>query len=65
MIKQFTAVLDSTPVKIFFAVWTGIYLVQILRKSPGIGVSNEVMWVAIAFVGALILLPQTSGASTT
>jgi hypothetical protein len=64
MISTFENILDSTPFKIFFAVWTGVYLVQVLRRTSAISVSSEILWIGIAFVVALFVIPASTTSSS-
>ena len=60
-----SAVIGSTPFKIFFAAWTGYYLVQLLYS----GIANQKWeWFAMgaAFLFALFYLaPSTSTSGST
>lgn len=49
-------VLDSTPVKIIFAVWTGIYLIQLLKQEDGAPSTSELMWIALAMAFGIFLV---------
>lgn len=51
-----TAVLDSTAFKIFFAVWTGIYLVQVIKKETGGPDVSELSWIIWSFAVALFFI---------
>jgi hypothetical protein len=63
MIASLLSILDSTPVKWFFAAWTGVYLVQLLYKEENDGL-QELLIVGLFFVGALIVLkPAATGAT--
>lgn len=49
--------MDSIWFKIFFAAWTGIYLVQIMRGKTS---NQELGFIAGAFLIALFALPAQS-----
>jgi hypothetical protein len=53
------SILDSQIVKIIFAVWTGVYLVQILRGQETDG-SKELLWVVIAFGITFLFIPAST-----
>jgi hypothetical protein len=55
MIATITKILDSTPFRIFFAVWTGVYLVQVIKKETGAPI-NELWWIVVAFAVTLFIL---------
>jgi hypothetical protein len=56
MPKIIVKILDSSAFRIFFAAWTGVYLVQVIKgESGGPGV-DELWWIMIAFAVALFLL---------
>lgn len=48
-------ILDSTAFRIFFAAWTGVYLVQVIKNETGAPV-NELWWIVVAFAVALFLI---------
>lgn len=56
MLKKITAILDSQPLQIFFAVWTGIYLVQIAKKEAGAPGTSELWWVIVAVAFAVFIV---------
>ena len=49
-------ILDSTPFKIFFAVWTGVYLIQVLKGEEGAPAVSEVYWIVLAMAFAVFLV---------
>lgn len=59
--QALTLVLDSAPFKIFFAVWTGIYLVQVIKRAPG-APTNELGWILGAFLVSWALWPRSASA---
>jgi hypothetical protein len=52
LVKQ---VLDSAPFRIFFAAWTGVYLIQVVKGEEGAPV-NEISWIVIAAAFAVFLI---------
>ena len=46
MLATFKAVLDSPAFKIFFAAWTGVYLIQVLKGEEG-APTDELTWIVI------------------
>jgi hypothetical protein len=57
IISTVESVLDSTPFLIFFAVWTGVYLAQIVKKEQGApGPVSELSWVGVAFLVAIFFV---------
>lgn len=55
-IKLALAVFDSTPFLIFFAAWTGIYLVQVIKKEqagPGV---DELWWIILFFAIGIFIV---------
>jgi hypothetical protein len=56
MLKALTNILDSQFFQVFFAIWTGIYLVQIFKKESGAPGASEVWWVVVAFAFAVFLV---------
>lgn len=56
LIKKATAILDSPPFLIFFAVWTGIYLVQVAKKEEGAPPVNELWWIIASAAVAVFLV---------
>lgn len=58
MLKKIIQLLDSPPVVVFFAAWTGYYLAQIFYK--GTSPLREGWWIiAGLLVGLVILNPKT------
>lgn len=55
MFKKIVNVLDSTPFLIFFALWTGVYLFQVLQKQTSSPV-NEVGWIVLGFIAGVVFL---------
>lgn len=51
-----TSILDSTPFAIFFAAWTGIYLVQVLKGKTGAPTANEGLFIILFFIVGLIII---------
>lgn len=62
--KWITDALDSTPFKIFFALWTGVYIVQVLQGDEG-EPTDELFWIVIGVALAFFFVPKTSAAITT
>jgi hypothetical protein len=50
-----TNILDSTPFRIFFAVWTGIYLVQIIKGEEG-APTDELFYIIGGFALAVFFI---------
>jgi hypothetical protein len=50
-----TTILDSTAFRIFFAVWTGIYLVQIIKGEEG-APTDEFFWIIGGFALAVFFV---------
>jgi hypothetical protein len=55
-LKFVESVIDSAPFKIFFAVWTGIYLVQVFKGEEGAPAVSEVYWIFLAMAFAVFLV---------
>lgn len=49
-------ILDSAPFRIFFAAWTGVYLVQVIKEETGGPDVDEIYWILIAFAVALFII---------
>jgi hypothetical protein len=47
-------VLDSTPFRIFFAVWTGLYLLQVIRGEEG-APTDEFFYIIAGFAVAILI----------
>lgn len=56
IISAIVAILDSTPFQIFFAVWTGVYLVQVVKRDQGGPGTTEIFWIVLGFAVALFLV---------
>lgn len=56
LISAVTAILDSTAFRIFFAVWTGVYLVQVIKREAGAPDTSELWWIVIAFAFGIFLV---------
>lgn len=56
LVAKVEALLDSTPFLIFFAIWTGVYLVQIVKKDQGAPPFSELWWVLISFAVAFFIV---------
>jgi len=56
MFAAVTKVLDSVPFRIFFAVWTGVYLVQVIKGEEGGPDVDELWWIIAAFAIALFII---------
>jgi hypothetical protein len=56
MLKKITDLLDSRGFQIFFAIWTGVYLVQIIKRESSAPGLSEVWWVVAAFAVAVFLV---------
>lgn len=48
MKKYFEEIIDSEPVVIVFAVWTGVYLWQVVNGEEGTSV-NQFLWIIAGF----------------
>jgi hypothetical protein len=55
LVNWIEGIIDSTPFKIFFAVWTGIYLVQVFKGEEGAPPVSEVYWIFLAMAFAIFL----------
>jgi hypothetical protein len=56
MLKTIENILDSPTFQIVFAVWTGIYLVQVLKGKSGAPSTNELGWIGLAFVVGIFII---------
>ncbi len=55
MFAKFKALIDSSPFVIFFAVWTGVYLAQILKGEISLAKGGSVAdWIIGALIFALV-----------
>jgi hypothetical protein len=52
-------VMDSTVVQIIFAIWTGVWLVQLLRGSQSVA-TTVFAAMGLAFVVTLFIIPSSS-----
>lgn len=56
MIPSFIVkVLDSLPFRVFFAIWTGVYLVQVLKGQDG-AIADELWWIVIGLAVAIFFV---------
>jgi hypothetical protein len=55
MLKTIEAILDSEFFQIVFAVWTGIYLVQVIKGESGAPSTGELTWIILAFALGIFL----------
>lgn len=56
MLNQIEAILDSTAFKVFFAIWTGIYLVQIIKAEAGAPDTSELWWIMAAMAVGIFIV---------
>lgn len=52
--SQITKILDSKPVAIFFAIWTGLYLAQVWKGQAG--ARSDLWWIVGATLLGLVLV---------
>jgi hypothetical protein len=48
-------ILDSAAFRAFFALWTGLYLVQVIKGQEGAPI-DELWWIIIGFAIALFII---------
>lgn len=56
MLAKIEAILDSAPFQIGFAIWTGIYLIQIYKGQITLKNGSIWTWIVGAMVVGLIIL---------
>lgn len=56
MLKIVDSITGNKWFKIFFAVWTGVYLVQVIKGTTHGDPVNELDWILIAFVVAIFIV---------
>lgn len=56
MLTAIKALLDSKPFLIIFAVWTGVYLVQVAKGESGGPDVNEIWWIVASAAVAIFLV---------
>lgn len=56
MLTKIVAIFDSVPFRVFFAVWTGVYLVQVVKGESGGPDVDELWWIIAAFGVAIFFI---------
>ena len=56
MFQTIEDILDSEFFQIVFAVWTGIYLVQVIKGKSGAPSTGELAWIILAFAVGIFLI---------